>query len=303
VSNFYLHQKSFYGRLGKPNGLFKFYGGFNHQVQWGGKLKYADPGNFSAKNGKIASSPKDYFYIITGQSMNVVGGDTATYGINDGWNRLGNHLGTIDVGMEIDWKKAKLFLYRQSIYEDGSLYYGNNITDGLHGVAFTPKADQGIIKVVIEYLNTTSQGGSVFNGSSVFRGLDNYFNNAVYRDGWTYNGMGLGTPMLTLDSETDLTNTDGTFYDNNRVESFYMGVEAKLGENAFMLRGSMSNSIGWFGQENIPAKKQYSVGLQWQRPLHLMGYNTQLKATLGADRGSWKPDVIGGNVSLIVPLN
>ncbi|WP_395768093.1 capsule assembly Wzi family protein [Aquirufa sp.] len=303
VSNFYLHQKSFYGRLGKPNGLFKFYGGFNHQVQWGGKLKYADPGNFSAKNGKIASSPKDYFYIITGQSMNVVGGDTATYGINDGWNRLGNHLGTIDVGMEIDWKKAKLFLYRQSIYEDGSLYYGNNITDGLHGVAFTQKADQGIIKVVIEYLNTTSQGGSVFNGSSVFRGLDNYFNNAVYRDGWTYNGMGLGTPMLTLDSETDLTNTDGTFYDNNRVESFYMGVEAKLGENAFMLRGSMSNSIGWFGQENIPAKKQYSVGLQWQRPLQLMGYNTQLKATLGADRGSWKPDVIGGNVSLIVPLN
>jgi hypothetical protein len=235
--------------------------------------------------------------------MNVVGGDTATYGINDGWNRLGNHLGTIDVGMEIDWKKAKLFLYRQSIYEDGSLYYGNNITDGLHGVAFTQKADQGIIKVVIEYLNTTSQGGSVFNGSSVFRGLDNYFNNAVYRDGWTYNGMGLGTPMLTLDSETDLTNTDGTFYDNNRVESFYMGVEAKLGENAFMLRGSMSNSIGWFGQENIPAKKQYSVGLQWQRPLQLMGYNTQLKATLGADRGSWKPDVIGGNVSLIVPLN
>lgn len=303
VADFYLHQKSFYGRLGKPNWLIKFYGGFNHQVQWGGTLKYADPGNFSAKNGKIASSLKDYLYIITGQSMNVVGGDTATYGINDGWNRLGNHLGTVDVGMEVDWNKAKLFFYRQSIYEDGSLYYGNNITDGLHGISFSRKSDQGITKVVVEYLNTTSQGGSVFNNSDVNRGLDNYFNNAVYREGWTYADHGIGTPMMTLDSETDLTNTDFIAYDNNRVESFYVGIEAKLGENSFLLRGSLSNSIGWFGIEHIPVKKQYSVGLQWQRPVQLMGYNAQLKASVGADKGVWKPDVIGGNVSLVLPLN
>lgn len=303
VSNFYLHQKSFYGRLGKPSWLFKFYGGFNHQVQWGGTLKYADPGNFSAKNGKIATGLKEYFYMITGQSMNVVGGDTATYGVNDGWNRLGNHLGTIDVGMEIDWEKAKLFFYRQSIYEDGSLYHGNNITDGLHGIAFTRKAEQGITKIVLEYFNSASQGGSVFNDSNINRGLDNYFNNAVYRDGWTYAGKGLGTPLMTLDSESELTPTSGTFYDNNRVESFYVGIQAKFGENDFTFRGSMSNSIGWFGQENVPVKRQYSFGLQWQRPVQLMGYDAQLKASIGADKGLWKPDVIGGNVALVLPLN
>lgn len=303
VADFYLHQKSFYGRLGKPNWLFKFYGGFNHQVQWGGKLKYADPGNFSGKNGKIASGLKEYFYMITGQSMNVVGGDTATYGINDGWNRLGNHLGSVDVGMEIDWKKAKIFFYRQSIYEDGSLYHGNNITDGLHGMSFTRKAEQGLTKVVLEYLNTASQGGAVFNETDVNRGLDNYFNNSVYREGWTYAGKGIGTPMMTLDSETDLTNTNLTSYDNNRVESFYIGIEAKIGENALLFRGSMSNAFGWFDEEYIPVKKQYSIGLQWQRPVQLMGYDAQLKAAVGADKGLWKPDVIGGNVSLVLPLN
>ncbi len=303
VADFYLHQKSFYGRLGKPNWLFKFYGGFNHQVQWGGTLKYADPGNFSGKNGKIASGLKEYFYMITGQSMNVVGGDTATYGINDGWNRLGNHLGSVDVGMEIDWKKAKIFFYRQSIYEDGSLYHGNNITDGLHGMSFTRKAEQGLTKVVLEYLNTASQGGSVFIDSDVNRGLDNYFNNSVYREGWTYAGKGIGTPMMTLDSETDLTNTNLTSYDNNRVESFYIGIEAKIGENALLFRGSMSNAFGWFDEEYIPVKKQYSIGLQWQRPVQLMGYDAQLKAAVGADKGLWKPDVIGGNVSLVLPLN
>jgi hypothetical protein len=303
VADFYLHQKSFYGRLGKPNWLLKFYGGFNHQVQWGGTLKYTDPGNFSAKNGKIATGPKEYLYMITGQSMNVVGGDTAKYGLNDGWNRLGNHLGSVDMGMEVDWQKAKLFFYRQSVYEDGSLYYGNNISDGLHGIAFTRKADQGIMKVVLEYLNTSSQGGTIFNDSNVLRGLDNYFNNGVYRDGWTYDGKGIGTPMMTLDSETDLTSTSETYYDNNRVESYYVGVEAKLGENAFLFRGSLTNAFGAYFSEIVPVKKQISVGLQWQRPIQVLGYDAQLKASIGADRGQWKPDVIGGNVALILPLN
>ncbi len=304
VSNFYLHQKSFYGRLGKPSWLFKFYGGFNHQVQWGGTLKYADPGNFSAKNGKIASSLKDYLYVITGQSMNVVGGDTAKYGVNDGWNRLGNHLGSVDLGMEIDWRKAKLFFYRQSIYEDGSLYYGNNITDGLHGLAFTRKAEQGLLKVVFEYFNATSQGGSGgATNVNALRGQDNYQNNSVYRDGWTYLGHGIGTPLMTLDSETDISPGSGVYFDNSRVETFYVAATGKWGDNEFLIRGSLSNSFGFYGSEFAKALKQVSVGLQWQRPVLLMGYDAQLKASIGADKGLWKPDVIGGNVALVLPLN
>ena len=31
----YLHQKSLYGRFGKPEWKWKLYGGFNHQVFWG----------------------------------------------------------------------------------------------------------------------------------------------------------------------------------------------------------------------------------------------------------------------------
>ncbi len=304
VADFYLHQKSLYGRLGKPNWLFKFYGGFNHQVQWGGSLKYADPGNIAAKNGKIASGLKEYVYIITGQSMNVVGSDTATYGVNDGWNRLGNHLGSVDVGMEIDWKKAKLFFYRQSIYEDGSLYYGNNITDGLHGIALTRKTDQGLIKLVLEYFNATSQGGSGgSNNIDELRGQDNYQNNSVYRNGWTYLGNGIGTPLMTLNSETDLTEGSDIYFDNNRVESFYVAAWAKWGMHEFSARASLSNAIGFYGSEYAHAMKQYSIGIQWQRPIEIMGYDATLKASLGADKGTWKPDVIGGNVSLVLPLN
>jgi hypothetical protein len=299
-----LHQKSFYGRLGKPSWKVKFYGGFNHQVQWGGVLKYADPNNFSAKNGRIASGVKEYFYMITGQSINRVkeGGDTATYGVNDGWNRLGNHLGTVDLGMEVELAQGKLFMYRQSIYEDGSLYYGNNITDGLHGISFARHAKKGLLKVVFEYLNTTSQGGNVFTDSSVLRGFDNYLNNGVYNNGWTYFGKGIGTPMLTLDSETDLSPSKKVTYDNSRVEAYYIGIEGLFGENAVTFRGSMSNAIGWFGSEYVPVKRQFSLGLFWSRPIVLVGQEAVIKANIGFDTGSWKKDVVGGNVTLALPL-
>jgi hypothetical protein len=304
VDHIFLHQKSFYGRLGKPNSLFKFYGGFNHQVQWGGTLKYADPTNQASRKGKVASSLKDYLYVITGQSMAAAGGDTAKYGYNDAYNRLGNHLGTVDVGMEIDGKFGKVFFYRQSIYEDGSLFYGNNITDGLHGVAFSTKRKQGLLKLVFEYFNTTSQGGAGGSGNTVgfLRGQDNYLNNSVYREGWTYLGRGLGSPLMTLDAETDLNAGKDIFYDNNRIETFYVGAEAMIGENRLMFRGSLSNAIGRYGSEYIPVKKQIALGLQWQRQIFIFGQDAFLSANIGADMGSWKKDLVGANFTLSVPL-
>jgi hypothetical protein len=304
VDHIFLHQKSFYGRLGKQNSLFKFYGGFNHQVQWGGTLKYPDPTNQASRKGKVASSLKDYLYVITGQSMAAAGGDTAKYGYNDAYNRLGNHLGTVDVGMEIDGKFGKLFFYRQSIYEDGSLFYGNNITDGLHGVAFSTKRKQGLLKLVFEYFNTTSQGGSggSANAEGFLRGRDNYFNNSVYREGWTYLGRGLGSPLMTLDSETDLNSGKNIYYDNNRVETFYVGAEAMIGENRLMFRGSLSNAIGGYGSEYIPVKKQIALGLQWERQIFVFGQDAFLSANIGADMGSWKKDLVGGNFTLSLPI-
>ena len=304
VAHIFLHQKSFYGRIGKPNSLFKFYGGFNHQVQWGGMLKYPDPRNISGHNGKVPSSFKDYLYVVTGQSMAAAGGDTTVYGYNDGYNRLGNHLGTIDVGMEIDGKFGKVFFYRQSIYETGSLFYGSNITDGLHGVSFTTKRKQGLLKIVFEYLNTTSQGGAGLSDNTVgyLRGQNNYLNNSVYREGWTYLGKGMGTPLMTLDSETDLNEDKDIRFDNNRIETFYIGVEALLGENHLRFRGSLTNAIGYYGSEYVPVKRQMAFGLQWQRQISVFGQDAFLSANVGADLGSWKKDLVGSNFTLSVPL-
>jgi hypothetical protein len=301
ISQVYLHQKSLYGRIGKPNWPLKFYGGFNHQAQWGGTKRYLKSYKPSGA-GLPTNILNDYFSVIIAKSLAGAGGDTATFGINEGFNRLGNHLGSLDVGMEIEGKFGKLFFYRQSIYEDGSLYYGNNITDGLHGIAYSSKRKRGLLKIVFEYLNTTSQGGNEFDQRLNIRGFDNYFNNGIYPEGWTYLGKGLGTPLMTLDSETDLNESKGNYFDNNRVETFYVGAEAMIGENRLTFRGSLTNSIGNFGSEYIPVKKQMAFGLQWQRQIFVFGQDAFLSANIGADIGSWKKDLVGANFTLSVPL-
>jgi hypothetical protein len=246
VKNFYLHQKSLYFRLGKSDWKFHFYGGFNHQVQWGGNLLYPDPLNQSGIDGKVGSSFNDYINVVTGRSLAVVG-DTTKNGGNEALNRSGNHLGTLDVGFDINTNNFSILCYRQSIFEDGSLAYLSNIYDGLNGISFEFKGTNEhtvfFKKIVLEYLNTTSQGG--VGGSKQtearLRGQDNYFNNGVYLNGWIYNHQTIGTPFINnLFSQgyDNLTNT--------RVESYFVGLSLFINEIPILARFSYTNNYGTY---------------------------------------------------------
>ncbi len=262
VKNFYLHQKSLYFRLGKPDWKFHFYGGFNHQVQWGGELLYPDPKNEFSINGKVGSSLTDYINVVTGRSLAGVG-DTTKNGVNDALNRSGNHLGTIDFGFDINTTDFSFLLYRQSIYEDGSLAYLSNITDGLNGISISVKKTSNakirIRKIVFEYLNTSSQGGvgGSDNTYSRLRGQDNYFNNGVYRNGWSYNQVSLGTPFIN--NVSSVTNNTGLFFNNNRVEAFYLGVSGIINNNVNTeIRISNSKNVGTYTYPFAKIKNQFS---------------------------------------------
>ena len=147
-----LHQKSFYMRIGKKDWKTKFYGGFNHQVQWGGKPEkpYVD-----TPTGRLittfSSGIDTYINVVTGISLNKndagVGLDGIPY--NEAFNRAGNHLGTVDIGMEFFAKESDILIYRQSIFEDGSLFYLNNISDGLYGISWTNRRQNTKIKKII----------------------------------------------------------------------------------------------------------------------------------------------------------
>ena len=58
----YLHQKSLYGRFGKPGWRLKLYGGFNHQVVWGHEQDYYT-------EDYTLTPIETYFYVITGKTL------------------------------------------------------------------------------------------------------------------------------------------------------------------------------------------------------------------------------------------
>ena len=299
VKNFYLHQKSLYFRLGKPDWKFHFYGGFNHQVQWGGTLLYPDPLNQSGIDGKVGSSFSDYINVVTGRSLAVVG-DTTKNGGNDALNRSGNHLGTLDVGFDVNTNNFSIFCYRQSVYEDGSLAYLSNIYDGLNGISFEFKVPHNrnvyVKKVVLEYLNTTSQGGVLGSKETYarLRGQDDYFNNGVYRNGWIYNNHIIGTPFINQYKDSKIENIS-----NNRVESFYLGMGLSAFEIPVNIRVSYTNNYGRYSNPLL-AKEQLNVFVQTTFNLK---NNFNLLTSLSNSNGSFENNSLGGAIILRKSLN
>ncbi|AFK03213.1 hypothetical protein Emtol_2074 [Emticicia oligotrophica DSM 17448] len=270
TNDFFLHQKTLYGRIGKPNWRIKLYGGFNHQVQWGGKPNkpYIEP----QTEKLITSYGNDfntYLNVITGISLNNEGGtDIKGVPINDAWNRTGNHLGSIDIGMEIELPQSTIFIYRQSIYDDGSLYYLSNINDGILGLSIKTKNKTGLIGLNIEYLNTTNQGGDLSSESTIpeLRGRDNYFNNTLYN--WTYKNNTIGTPFMlpfytipvnNFANYSDLTKFYlPSFILNNKVRGVITGVKYNISRYSLTTKASFTKNYGIFGTPLLKTK-QFSI--------------------------------------------
>ncbi len=260
TKSYLLHQKSIYVRLGKPEWHFRLHAGINHNAQWGGKP--AEPYQ-QKKTGRWITSYGNnlnaYKHIVLGtpvppdEDPDLFGEGT----LSEAGNRAGNHLGSADIALEYDAPDINIFLYRQSIYDDGSLFYLNNIKDGLNGIAFTRKnGKQGVLKLVVEYLYTANQGGSLGAGSASsvipeLRGRDNYFSNGVYKNGWTYKGGTIGTPFIT--PWTHITGMEhkgskNRLIANNRVKALMIAMQSRAGIFDLTTRLSFSENLGAYSQ-------------------------------------------------------
>jgi hypothetical protein len=292
VNNYYLHQKTFYGRIGKPNSKLKLYGGFNHQAQWGGTTNYQST---LIINNKLPSSFKDYIYIVTGAlgyRNNYGGLDTLNVPIFDRENRIGNHLGSIDLAAEFETKHYRIMAYRQSLYDDGSLFYLTNVTDGLHGLSIKKIYAEGqkgkvvLTGLNIEMLDTRSQGGPTAGAGSVVWGKDNYFNHGQFRDGWYYRGNIIGTPFLTNRNDSRAGYSEYQLYNgyeninNNRVKVWHLGLEGYIGTNVhFMSKLSYSQNLGTYNTPYLNVPKQISGLLQFDGKTKLFkGFDWTLAA-------------------------
>jgi hypothetical protein len=306
IKNTMLHQKSLYLRLGRPNDVIRLYGGFNHQVVWGGQAadRTGIPGVIPV-GGKLPSSLIDYFYVVTG--INSGRSDTTKYTFFDRTNRVGNHLGSIDLGIEIDLVRHTLYAYRQSLFEDGSLASLINIADGLNGLRIRRNDPDAIIRdILFEFLNTTSQGGPLFViGEAELQGKDNYFNHQQYRDGWSYRQHTIGTPFIPPALGPNGSYPYGTFSVNNRITVFHLGVGGSLPiigslldrPISYQAKLSYSHNLGTYDEPFIPAKDQFSGYATLIAPLSVLG-GLVISGSVAIDAGTLYENSIGGFVGI-----
>ncbi len=296
----YYHQKSFYGRLGKPGWKVKLYAGFNHQVMWGGE-------NTINKGRFTLSVPETFLYVVTGKAYGGNGIETS---------KIGNHIGSLDQAVEVTFKGVKAVAYHQFFYDVGGLYHLNNIKDGIWGISLLnlkkPTRNYGWYKVVVEFLNSKSQGGEL-DAKITPSGDEDYYNNYMYMQGWSYEGENLGNPLLTnrMYARKELPNRDREFVINNRVTALHLGVQGYL--YRWNLKGMLtySKNYGTYGSSHIGGSlnnqrfpgpppyfeqvNQFSAYLEAARPL---GNGFELGMGMALDQGQLLYNSFGGLIRL-----
>lgn len=236
----FLHQKSLYGRLGKPNWKFKLFGGFNHQVMWGNEKKLLGP-NYEL------SSAQTLWYVVIGKAYGNIGIPKS---------KIGNHIGSLDQGFEYSFANTDLSVYHQFFYEVGGLYHGNNLRDGLWGVVLKNKKEStsrvGWKKILIEYMGSKSQGGEL-DAPITPSGDEDYYNNYIYAHGWSYKDENIGNNFMTNRKygRTNLPAREGEYVINNRVILLNAGIEGFVGKWNYTGKFSFSNNYGTYGSSPI----------------------------------------------------
>ncbi|MCE6992419.1 capsule assembly Wzi family protein [Dyadobacter sp. CY323] len=268
-----LHQKFLYFRLGKPKSASKFYLGLNHNVLWAGHSEALKAHPELAVDGKLPSSWKFYPNVVLAYTSNNWF-EKNGYGSFDSY-RLGNHLGSYDVGFETNIHGKKLFIYHQHPFEDVSSMLLKNVPDGLYGVNLKFGKPGGLsgfflTHLTFEYLTTKDQSGSTFFiPGSKYQGADNYFNHTQYQEGWSYEGRTVGTPFIIPSKDMGHSRANDRFFPNNRLNMWYLGAQAQVRKSlALSLRTSYSRNFGTPGADFNPVRGQFSslLAAQYQLP-------------------------------------
>ena len=298
INQAYFHQKQFYVRFGKPHWPLRLYAGMNHQVQWGGHADYLN-NSPAAVNGALPNTFQDYLSLITGRYPDDYANDR--FNSFDGANRIGNHLGSYDLGIELKTTKFQVLLYHQHPYEDASGLAWQNRPDGLTGLRWLRKSLSThplfLKHIVLEYLTTTNQSGEQYSTTSKYQGADNYFNHGQYLEGWSYNGFTLGTPFIAPRATIQPNNsvlTPGYFFPNNRLRVGYIGTEWQYKQQLTVRsRFSYSQNLGAYGWVNPRTFYQFSGLVSAQIRLNRWS-KTSIKGSLAYDQGELFLPSFGG---------
>jgi hypothetical protein len=299
IKNPWLHQKYAYLRLG-GDFAFRPYIGLVHEVTWAGTGR-------QPFEGDLDDSFADFWRVFFAQSGdgNAASGEVVY--------KLGDHRGIWDLGFNLELANFDFKIYRHQIYndKDGLKFQTPDALTGL-SIDFPTENQQLVTDFVWEYMYTKDQGGPICPGNQRDGpgGCDNYYNNYLYRTGWTYEGRTIGNPLFLNAYNPQLgavanfqRNPDNRFgIANNRIIAHHFGVEGHLSSVVkYKLLATWSRNYGThyddklLEEENIEtvflnAPEQWSFLAKFSyRPFDPL----ELNASLAGDMGKLYEDRIG----------
>jgi hypothetical protein len=295
VQKVYLHEKYVYGRLGKE-GLPMIYGGLMHQGMWGGYDPVSDL--------KIPSGFDDYLRIVLGKEGDA--DSPSTFQIN----KFGNSLGAWEWGLMLNRPKWDLLLNKSTIFEDGSGLWIRSIEDGIQGASivwhYEGRHTARKTAFTWEFWHTKSQSGPGASDpppgwvgdrdadGNPFGGRDNYFNHGVYRNGWSYHGRTIGTPLITYNPET------GRMV-NNRVVAQHFGLmHTEQNWNAKILYTWSNNHGTYSNPYPEPLKQNYFLASFERHFGEVTDIPFTIRIETGIDKGEFTGDRFGVLLSLML---
>jgi hypothetical protein len=296
VQDYFLHQKTLYGKIGKPNWKVHFFGGLNNQMQWAGYSDFIKNNAGSSKNGYLPFGFNSFFsaafplpYIRRKFPPNF----TLLY---DATGYGGNHIGSLDLATQIYSKIGRILLYRQIPYELGSLFTSLvNADDGIYGMSVKlKKSFYSINSITIEGIHTYNQGyyragiARLLNlPDRHFGELHRYFNHGQYNDGWSYFTNAIGTPLVLsnqqLNPENKLKDNQFLFSNYSQTKQIYFAVNGHIDNFTYLLKTNFGYHRATMGSYMVfnPSIFQFS-GLSMVEYKHK---NTNFKVSFALDQG------------------
>ncbi|GGW87332.1 capsule assembly Wzi family protein [Salegentibacter mishustinae] len=274
VENTRLHHKSFH-LVYRSSPKFQISAGLRHFVQWGGT---------HPEFGDLPSDFEAYIRAITGRGAGEDTGD----GISEQEiNGLGNHLGSYEINIKTILAGYNVELIYNHLFEDGSGSLLRNTPDGRYGIFIEDPAaslDSWFQAVMYEFYYTKNQS----KNTPTTDGEDNYFNNNLYRSGWTYENRVLGLPFITL-------GPDRFRIANNKILAHHIGLSGMaFNKVPYRFLGSFRKNYGGKGSENTNGKHVLSTYLD----LNLLQNVVNLNLQLGSDFSETEGPNFGAGVSI-----
>lgn len=258
VENPLLHHKNVYLKFGRKLPV-EIIAGFDHFAMWGGKSSDPDI-------GKIPTDWDAFKKVVVAQSYIAI--DSVER------NAFGNHLGAYHLGIKYKFGDKSIFMYKQHPYEDGSGLKLKNWKDGLWGISARLN-NQYIKGIIYEYINTKDQG--IKGNYTGEYDPDNYYNNSIYRNGWTIDRRVIGNPII---QSQQFSNTQRLF--DNMLQAHFFGINGQYEKISFLVNYHLVNFYGnIYDQYNSP-KKQATYYVQ---TVFQLNNNFSLKSSLSFEHG------------------